>query len=150
MFCRRMMIRTYRARESNGALTAHSGKQGRPNHALAQCQNFWIRPDVFIMCNATRPGVSFVILAYNHEGYIREALEGGCTQTYSPLEILLTDDNSSDTTFNVMREMAEAYHGPHRIDLSRNKTNHGIGWHVNLLMELAQRKLVIVVGGDDV
>ena len=41
-----------------------------------------------------RPLISFVVLAYNQESFIREAIEGALTQTYSPLEIVFSDDCS--------------------------------------------------------
>ncbi|HUF60663.1 MAG TPA: glycosyltransferase, partial [Verrucomicrobiales bacterium] len=53
-----------------------------------------------------RPLVSFLLLAYNQEQYIHEAVEGAFSQTYSPLEIILSDDCSTDRTFEIMREMA--------------------------------------------
>lgn len=40
--------------------------------------------------------ISFVLIAYNQERFIREAVEGAFSQTYSPLEIILSDDASSD------------------------------------------------------
>jgi glycosyltransferase involved in cell wall biosynthesis len=50
--------------------------------------------------------VTFALFAYNQEKYIREAVEGALAQTYEPLEIILSDDCSSDRTFETMREMA--------------------------------------------
>ena len=43
-----------------------------------------------------RPLVTFALFAYNQEQYIREAVEGAFSQTYEPLEIILSDDCSSD------------------------------------------------------
>jgi len=45
-----------------------------------------------------RPLVTFALVAYNQEQYIREAVEGAFAQTYEPLEIILSDDCSSDRT----------------------------------------------------
>ena len=52
-----------------------------------------------------RPLVTFALFAYNQEQYIREAIEGAFAQTYQPLEIILSDDCSTDRTFEIMREM---------------------------------------------
>jgi glycosyltransferase involved in cell wall biosynthesis len=84
------------------------------------------------------PLVSFVLIAYNQEQFIAEAIQGAFAQTYSPLEIILSDDCSRDGTFRIMEEMANAYHGPHTVILNRNPKNLGIGGHVNRVMELAQ------------
>ena len=42
--------------------------------------------------------MTFVLLAYNQEKYIREAVDGALAQTYHPLKIILSDDCSSDRT----------------------------------------------------
>ena len=97
-----------------------------------------------------RPLVSFCVLGFNQEDFIREAVEGAFAQTYRPLEIVLSDDCSADRTFEIMREMAEAYDGPHRVVLSRNERNRGIVGNVNALMEASRGELIVKSDGDDV
>ena len=58
-----------------------------------------------------RPLVTFALFAYNQEQFIREAVEGAFAQTYEPLEIILSDDCSTDRTFEIMQEMASACEG---------------------------------------
>jgi len=41
-----------------------------------------------------RPLVTFALLAYNQEEFIREAVEGAFALTYEQLEIILSDDCS--------------------------------------------------------
>lgn len=94
--------------------------------------------------------ISFCLFSYNQAHYIRRAIEGAFAQTYSPLEIILSDDCSPDGTFAVMEAMAAGYHGPHRLVLNRNPRNLGLGNHVNRLMELAQGEYVIIAAGDDI
>jgi len=97
-----------------------------------------------------RPLLTFAILAYNQEQYIREAIEAAFAQTYEPLQIILSDDCSPDYTFEIMQEMAEVYKGPHRVCLNRNATNLHIGGHVNSVMGLAEGQLLVVAAGDDI
>lgn len=97
-----------------------------------------------------RPLISFVLLAYNQERFLRRSIEGAFLQDYSPLEIILSDDSSSDRSFEIMREMTEAYSGPHTVILNRNDRNLGIGAHLNRVMELARGELVVVAAGDDI
>ena len=97
-----------------------------------------------------RPLVTFALLAYNQECFIREAVEGAFSQTYSPLEIILSDDHSSDLTFDIMREMTSQYTGPHEVVVNRNDANLGIGGHVNRVMEIARGELIVGAAGDDV
>ena len=51
-----------------------------------------------------RPLVTFALFAYNQEEFIREAVEGAFAQTYEPLEIILSDDCSSDRTYEIIQE----------------------------------------------
>ncbi|HRJ70791.1 MAG TPA: glycosyltransferase family 2 protein [Terrimicrobiaceae bacterium] len=97
-----------------------------------------------------RPLITFVICAYKHEQYIAQAIQGAFQQTYSPLEIILSDDCSPDGTFRVMQEMAAAYRGPHQIVLNRNSTNLGLAEHSNLLFRRARGEIFIGSAGDDV
>lgn len=98
----------------------------------------------------TRPLVTFAVIAYNQEAFIRAAIEGAFAQTYAPLEIILSDDLSPDRTFAIMQEMAAAYDGPHRVVLNRNDPNRGVVQHVDRVMELARGDFVVVNAGDDV
>lgn len=100
-----------------------------------------------------RPLVTFALLAYNQEKYIREAVEGAFSQTYSPLEIILSDDCSSDRTFEIMEEMAREYRGPHRVVVDRTPTNLGrmaFGRRVWSLLSQCNGELVVLAAGDDV
>jgi len=97
-----------------------------------------------------RPLVTFALFAYNQEKYIREAVEGAFAQTYEPLEIILSDDCSTDRTFEIMEEMAASYEGKHRITLNRNSANLGIGAHVNKIDGIAKGELIVHAAGDDI
>lgn len=98
-----------------------------------------------------QPLISYVVTAYNIEGFIRESIECAFSQTYSPLEIVLSDDCSSDRTYEIMEQMAKSYKGPHKIKLNRNDQNLGITRHMNkAYLELAEGEIIIAAHGDDV
>lgn len=97
-----------------------------------------------------RPLITFALFAYNQEKYIREALKGAFSQTYEPLEIILSDDCSTDRTFEIMQEMAAAYKGPHDVVLNKNHGNLGLIGHVNLISDLAKGDYIIAAAGDDI
>lgn len=99
---------------------------------------------------SVKPLVTFALLAYNQQEYIRDAIEGAFSQTYSPLQIILSDDCSYDNTFEIMQKMAEEYVGPHKLLLNRNKVNSGLANHINHVMALANGELVIGAAGDDI
>lgn len=100
--------------------------------------------------NSDRPLVTFALFAYNQEQYIREAVEGAFSQTYSPLEIILSDDCSSDRTFDVIRTMAAEYQGGHRIIVRKSEKNRGLLAHINDVFQSASGEIVVVAAGDDI
>ena len=102
------------------------------------------------MVTDEKPLVTFALFAYNQEKYIREAIEGAFSQTYEPLQIVLSDDCSSDSTFEIMQFMAGEYRGPHKISLNRNIENQNIGKHVNTVNALALGEMVVAAAGDDI
>ncbi len=62
----------------------------------------------------TEPVVSISCITYNHENFIRDAIEGFLMQkTTFPVEILIHDDASTDKTASIVREYEEKY--PHLI-----------------------------------
>jgi glycosyltransferase involved in cell wall biosynthesis len=96
------------------------------------------------------PLVTFYVMAYNQERFIREAVEAALQQTYSPLEILLSDDGSTDDTFTIMQSVVKEYSGPHKVVLNRNDRNLGISEHLNRILQLAKGELIVASDGDDV
>jgi glycosyltransferase involved in cell wall biosynthesis len=99
---------------------------------------------------SNRPLLTFGIVAYNQETFIQEAVLGAFSQTYSPLQIILSDDCSGDSTFHIMREMAAHYRGPHQVGLNQNPRNEGLCAHVNRVAGLAQGQLIVGSAGDDI
>jgi glycosyltransferase involved in cell wall biosynthesis len=97
-----------------------------------------------------KPLATFAMLVYNQEEYIREAVQAAFDQTYSPLEIIISDDCSKDGTFRIVEEMAASYTGPHKIICSRNQNNLGIAEHVNKVNRMAQGELIVLAAGDDI
>ena len=96
------------------------------------------------------PLVSLVVIAYRQERLVGDAIAGAFAQTHRPLEIILSDDHSPDRTFEVMRDMAAAYSGPHRVILNRTASNLGLVPHIDRVMELVSGELVVVNAGDDI
>jgi glycosyltransferase involved in cell wall biosynthesis len=96
------------------------------------------------------PLITFALIAYNQEQFIAEAAQGAFSQTYSPLEVIISDDCSSDRTFEIMQEMAAVYQGAHTIVLNRNERNLGLIGNINRVMEIVQGELIVIAAGDDI
>lgn len=61
------------------------------------------------------PLISVTVCSFNQEKYIKECVESVLAQTYSPLEIVFSDDCSTDRTVEIIDSCLAAYKGPHRI-----------------------------------
>ena len=97
-----------------------------------------------------RPLLTFALFAYNQEKFIADAVQGALSQSYSPLEIILSDDCSSDRTFEIMQAMVSKYNGTNKVIVRQNERNLGLIGHINRVMELVQGELIVVAAGDDV
>src|SRR6185369_3255547 len=95
------------------------------------------------MPHQDKPLLTFAIAALNQERFIREAVEAAFAQTYSPLEIVLSDDHSEDRTFEIMKEMAAAYRGPHPVILNQNSSRRSLGDHINRIVEISHGELIV-------
>lgn len=101
--------------------------------------------------NSSRlPSISIILTGHNEESCIRDAIRSVFGQDYEgPVEIILSDDGSSDGTFAVMQEMAAQYRGPYRVILNRNETPLGLGPHIRQAIGLASHEWILRQDGDD-
>lgn len=101
------------------------------------------------MSNAL-PTCSFLILTYNQERFIPAAVKAALAQDGPPIEILISDDASSDRTFDIARQLVGQYDGPHHITLNRNPSNIGLVAHINQCVDRAKGQVLIPAYGDDI
>ena len=95
--------------------------------------------------------VSFCLITYNQESYIADAINGAFNQDYDNLEIIISDDGSTDRTYDIAKSLVDNYKGPHKVILNRNNPNLGIREHCNkLLYELAKGEYILLAAGDDI
>lgn len=96
------------------------------------------------------PLVTFAVLTFNQERFIKEAVSSALQQDYPNLEIIISDDCSTDATFE--RALLEVNKfGQSRIPiLTRNNENIGLISHVNKINQMAKGELIIVAAGDDI
>ena len=96
-----------------------------------------------------RPLATFAMFAYNQEAFVREAVRAALAQTYRPLEIILSDDASSDRTFEIMQEEARSCPADVHLVLNRNEKNLGISGHINHVVDMSRGEFLVYVAGDD-
>ncbi len=93
--------------------------------------------------SAGSPAVSVVIPAYNHERYIRAAVDSVLKQTLSDLELIVIDDGSTDKTGKIIKTYDDPrlhYYYQENQD-AYNALNKGLS--------LTQGKFVAILNSDD-
>lgn len=97
------------------------------------------------------PVVSILCIAYNHEDYIEEAIDGFLMQeTNFPFEIIIHDDASTDNTVNKIKAYTEKY--PHIIKTilqEENQYSQGGQRILFFLFEKAKGEYYAICEGDD-
>ena len=92
--------------------------------------------------------VSIVMCTYNGEQYLREQMDSLLAQTYPIWEIIVQDDVSTDSTWNILTDYAIKY--PNVVKPSRNKERKG--YRLNFMSALlkATGDYVAISDQDDI
>lgn len=93
---------------------------------------------------------SIVLLTYNQAAFVQEAFESILNQDIDDIEIVVSDDCSSDNTWDVILAVAQSYPGPKKLILSRNASNLGIVDNYAAAVEQSSGELIFMAAGDDV
>lgn len=102
-----------------------------------------------ISINRIQPLVSVCIVTYNQEKYIRKCLESVVTQHADfPIEIIVGDDASTDSTSMILNEFSVAH--PNRFRIIRHKKNIGPTANVLSTYGVAKGKYIAHLDGDDI
>ena len=82
----------------------------------------------------SEPRVSIGLPVYNGERYVREAIEAVLSQTFTDLELVISDNASTDGTGQICKEAAKL---DHRVRYYRNSENLGAAPNFNRCFALA-------------
>lgn len=93
---------------------------------------------------AIDPLVSCIVPVRNAERYLREAIDSILAQTYSPLEVIVVDDGSTDGSADVAASYGD------RIQLIRQQPSSGAAGARNRGIESARGELVAFLDADDI
>ena len=92
---------------------------------------------------------SVAVITYNQEDLVKDCLESIKKQNYQALEIILYDDFSQDSTFQILNDWKEE-NLTLDIKIFRNKKNMGISATHNAAARLAKGYYFKYIGGDDI
>lgn len=96
------------------------------------------------------PLVSIVVVVYNSAKYVVETLESAKAQNYQKIELIISDDASTDNTVDVCKKWLAENHGcfvaSHIITCS---TNTGVAPNLNRGIKAASGEWIKPIAGDD-
>ncbi|EFL6936721.1 TPA: glycosyltransferase family 2 protein [Escherichia coli] len=93
------------------------------------------------------PAVSIIMPSFNSEKTIQAAIESVRAQTYSSWELIISDDNSSDSTVEIVEK--NVLYEP-RIILIQHSENRGAGFSRNDAISKARGKYIAFLDSDDI
>jgi glycosyltransferase involved in cell wall biosynthesis len=96
------------------------------------------------------PLISYIIPSYNNEEYIYNAVQSALSQIYSPLEIIISDDCSTDRTYEIILSCLGNYKGNHAIKVLKNERNLGLVSHINKILTFTSGEIIVFAAGDDI
>jgi glycosyltransferase involved in cell wall biosynthesis len=94
------------------------------------------------------PKVSVIVPIYNQLPFIRETVDSVLAQDHPNIELVLSDDGSTDGTSEVLREYAER--DPARVKVVAAERNTGIPGAFNRALDAHTGEYIAWLGGDDV
>jgi glycosyltransferase involved in cell wall biosynthesis len=93
------------------------------------------------------PKVSVVMPVHNEEAYLAEAIESVLAQDYSNLELVVSDDGSTDGTVEIADGFARQ--APEKVVVVRGERNEGRPVALNQGLSAASGELIAWLDGDD-
>lgn len=102
------------------------------------------------MNSRNSPLISYALFTYNQEKYIEAALASALSQTYRPLQLIVSDDCSNDNTVKIIDYIVNNYCGDIEVSVKRNKKNMGVIRHVEHVIEQCEGELIVTAAGDDI
>ena len=94
------------------------------------------------------PLISIIITSYNHEKYIKRAIDSVMAQTYRNFELFITDDGSKDRSVEIIKDTLKSYENDPRVHFVPYTDNCGFAWHDDIIPQLTGH-YICILGGDD-
>ncbi|MBO5234071.1 MAG: glycosyltransferase [Prevotella sp.] len=94
------------------------------------------------------PLISIIVTSYNYERYIVQTLDSLVNQTYDNVEIIIVDDNSQDSSVEIIKKYTEDYPNIRLLTHSDGQ-NHGLPESMLLGIKNAKGEYVAFCESDD-
>ena len=94
------------------------------------------------------PLVSIIIYNFNYGKYLRECVESALNQTYENIEIIMSDNASTDDSWEIFVELERSHKG--KIFIARNYQNFGTDHNFAVCWTARKGAFHVVCGSDDI
>ena len=91
--------------------------------------------------------VSIIMGIYNCADTLPEAIDSIVNQTYVNWELIMCDDGSKDTTYQIAEKYQKMY--PDKIVLIKNEKNQGLNYTLNHCLQYVTGDYIARMDGDD-
>jgi GT2 family glycosyltransferase len=96
------------------------------------------------------PLISVIVIAYNSSRYVLEALDSVAGQHYPKLELIITDDHSTDNTVPICQDWVEANRERFpSVQILTSGINTGIAGNANRALGVATGEWIKILAADD-
>jgi glycosyltransferase involved in cell wall biosynthesis len=96
------------------------------------------------------PLVTIIAMCYNHNRFLKETLDSIDNQTYENIELIITDDGSTDNSVVNIENWVEKHNNRYNINYIFNRNNKGVCHTANLALLKANGEYVQFVSCDDI
>ncbi len=94
--------------------------------------------------------IAVVLVTYNQQDFIIEALEGIRNQSRIPDQVIIADDASSDKTQKIIKKYVEDHGMQQSWQLLFSETNRGINENLNNAINNVKCEIIVPMAGDDI
>ena len=94
-----------------------------------------------------KPLVSLGIPVYNESAFLEKTINSLINQSYSDIEIIAIDNNSKDSSFNILKKVSKK---DKRIKIYKNDENIGMSNNFNLVYKKSTGKYFAWIGAHDI
>lgn len=97
--------------------------------------------------NNSKPLISILISVHNSEKHLAECLKSLVSQSYRNIEIVAIDDQSTDSSYQVLRKFNKNYK---KMRVYRNVKRYGVVMTLNRLIKKARGQYIAFMDSDDI
>lgn len=96
------------------------------------------------------PLVSVVVITYNSSKTVVDTLDSIAEQSYSNIELIVTDDSSKDNTVSVVEKWVEEHKGVFKqVEVVQVDENSGVTANANRGVAVSRGEWIKIIAGDD-